>query len=99
MSRIAGKFSRQVRRLQNSYEKAKKRHAILDSPNMPSSVVAHIHYDENARTLRVVFVSGDVYDYRKVPLAVYHEMKAAKSKGIYLNRHIKPNYSFRKVTG
>ena len=79
--------------------KQKKRHTISNSHNMPSTVVAHIHYDEDTRTLRVVFVSGEVYDYRKVPLAVYNEMKAAKSKGIYLNRYIKPNYSYRKVTG
>ena len=64
---------------------------------MPSSVIANMHYDNAAATLRVVFVSGDVYEYRKVPAAVYMDMKAARSKGSYLNRVIKPKYSYRKV--
>jgi len=48
-------------------------------------------------TLRVVFVSGKVYDYKKVPLEVYKAMKNAASKGNYLNRHIKGNYDYKKL--
>ena len=76
----------------------RKRHTISGNHSMPSSVVANFHYDATARVLRVVFVSGEVYDYRKVPPAVYNEMKNSISKGVYLNRHIKPNYSYRKIT-
>jgi hypothetical protein len=64
---------------------------------MPSSVVATIRYDENTSTLRVVFVSGMVYDYKNVPEEVFHEMKKAGSKGTYLNKHIKGSYDFKKV--
>ncbi len=76
----------------------KKRHTILVSIAMPSSVIANMHYDNAASTLRVVFISGDVYEYRKVPVTVYNDMKASTSKGVYLNRMIKPNYSYRKVS-
>ncbi len=64
---------------------------------MPSSVVAAIQYDVNSSTLRVVYVSGAVYDYKKVPEAVYKEMKKASSKGEFLNKQIKPNYGFEKI--
>ena len=61
---------------------------------MPSSVVAAIKYDASSMTLRVVYVSGSVYDYKKVPEKVYAEMKGAFSKVEFLNKHIKPNYAF-----
>jgi hypothetical protein len=64
---------------------------------MPSSVVAAMKYDETASTLRIVYVSGMVYDYLKVPEKVYLELKNASSKGTYLNYNIKGKYKYRKV--
>ena len=66
---------------------------------MPSSVVAKMIYDEVTETLRIVYVSGMVYDYKKVPLKVYEAMKASDSKGTFLNQEIKGNYAFEKITG
>lgn len=65
---------------------------------MPSSVVARIHYYVETATLRVVYVSGTIYDYLNVPQEVYEEMKAASSKGTFLNNRIKGVYDFRKVS-
>ena len=64
---------------------------------MPSTVIDKMIYDEAANTLRVVFVSGDVYQSHKVPAAVYNAIKKASSKGRYLNKFIKGNYSYRKI--
>lgn len=64
---------------------------------MPSSVVAAIKYDVSTSTLRVIYISGSVYDYKDVPEKVYKEMKEAFSKGEFLNKHIKPNYEFEKI--
>ena len=64
---------------------------------MPSSVVAAIKYDAGASTLRVIYVSGSVYDYKEVPEKVYKKMKEAFSKGEFLNKHIKPKYEFEKI--
>jgi hypothetical protein len=64
---------------------------------MPSSVVANMVYDEPSKKLRVVFVSGAVYEYLKVPPAAYNEMKSAASKGEYLNKHIKGFYAYKKL--
>jgi len=64
---------------------------------MPSSVVAAIRYDATISTLRVIYVSGSVYDYKQVPEKVYKEMRTASSKGEFLNKRIKPNYEFEKT--
>ena len=64
---------------------------------MPSSVVAAIRYDEKVNKLRIIFQSGSIYDYLKVPVKIYNEMKTASSKGEFLNKHIKPNYEFEKI--
>ena len=64
---------------------------------MPSSVVAAMHYDDDTSTLRIIFTSGLIYDYLKVPKQVYQKMKNAKSKGTFLNKIIKEKYDYIKV--
>ncbi|MEP7141809.1 MAG: KTSC domain-containing protein, partial [Ferruginibacter sp.] len=64
---------------------------------MPSTVIAAMHYDRVSATLKIIFISGDVYDYKNVPEKIYKAMKTSGSKGTYLNQYIKPNYSFEKV--
>jgi hypothetical protein len=71
---------------------------LLKTLPMPSSVVSSFSYDPASATLRVVFVSGMVYDYLKVPEKVYMAMKASGSKGIFLNTKIKGHYSFKKIS-
>lgn len=64
---------------------------------MPSSVVAAIKYDAAASVLRVIFVSGMIYDYKNVPEEIYKAMKTASSKGTFLNTEIKGKYEFEKI--
>lgn len=64
---------------------------------MPSSVIATFYYDGALQELKIVFVSGLVYVYKDVPKAVYLDMKASRSKGIYLNKYIKPVYKYEKL--
>jgi hypothetical protein len=64
---------------------------------MPSSVVARMNYDAPSSTLRIVYVSGMVYDYKNVPPEVYEAMRTSDSKGSYLNRNIKGHYKFKKI--
>ncbi|HEY8896538.1 MAG TPA: KTSC domain-containing protein [Niastella sp.] len=65
---------------------------------MPSSVVAHIDYYPGSATLRITYTSGEIYDYLQVPLKIYEAMKKTTSKGSYLNKFIKPHFSYRKIT-
>ena len=64
---------------------------------MPSSVIANMIYQEETGVLRIIFVSGSIYEYLDVPPAVYAEMKTSGSKGIYLNKHIKKQFKFKKI--
>ncbi len=65
---------------------------------MPSSVISAIRYNAGTSVLRIIFVSGMVYESKKVPENVYKEMKVAASKGTFLNDHIKGVYNFKKVS-
>jgi len=56
---------------------------------MPGSVVSAIKYFPYTSTLRIIFVSGTIYDYTDVPEKIYNRMKMAFSKGTYLNKYIK----------
>jgi len=64
---------------------------------MPSSVVKAIKYDAPSHTLRVVYVSGNIYDYKEVPEKIYEKMRTAPSKGEFLNTRIKGHFSFQKI--
>ena len=48
---------------------------------MPSSVIAGIEYDKFSHTLRIVYVSGMMYDYKNVPEQIYTAMKSSLFKG------------------
>jgi len=62
---------------------------------MPSSVIAQVEYHD--ATLKIVYISGAVYEYQQVPESVFMAMKAATSKGSFLNRCIKGKYSYKKL--
>ena len=52
---------------------------------MPSSVIAAIDYDAAVSRLTVTFVSGRIYDYYAVPMAVVDAFRHARSKGTFFN--------------
>ncbi len=64
---------------------------------MPSTVISAFHYDPATAAMRIIFVSGNVYEYKNVPEKIYKEMKASGSKGSYFNIHIKDRYAFEKL--
>ena len=65
---------------------------------MPSTVIANMKYDPETERLTIVFISGLIYDYKNVPVTVYEELKNSRSKGIFLNKHIKGQYDYEKRT-
>ena len=64
---------------------------------MPSSVIRRFSYDEPHRRLRVMFTSGDVYDYDRVPPDVVEDLRAAPSKGRFFGPNIRTRYPYRRV--
>lgn len=64
---------------------------------MPSTVIRSFHYNAEEQVLKVIFISGSIYEYLQVPEEVYQSMKASSSKGEFLNRNIKGHYDFMKI--
>ncbi|HKG05053.1 MAG TPA: KTSC domain-containing protein [Pedobacter sp.] len=61
---------------------------------MPSTVVEKFEYDPEHKILTIVFKSGRVYQYKDVPYDAYISLRAARSKGRYLNKNIKGVYEY-----
>jgi len=64
---------------------------------MPSSVINRISYDHKSSILRIIFISGNIYDYLNVPLPVYYSLKQARSKGMFFNENIKGKFEFKRI--
>lgn len=64
---------------------------------MPSSVVNKYLYFPETEILRIIYQSGAVYDYLKVPSEIFERFKTVQSKGRFLNYVIKPKFKYRKV--
>lgn len=56
-----------------------------------------MHYDAGTKTLRIIYLSGAIYDYKNVPEEIYKDIKAAASKGAFLNGSIKGHFPFKKI--
>lgn len=64
---------------------------------LDSSSLASAGYDAARRVMEVEFLNGGVYEYGEMPEEVYHDFLAAESKGVFLNRVIKPNHPCRRL--
>lgn len=65
---------------------------VMDLFPVKSSSISAVGYDKDESKLGVRFPSGDEYEYYRVPLNVYQEMRAAPSVGVYFNEHVKFKY-------
>lgn len=63
-----------------------------------SKDIALVGYDSGENTLEVVFRSGGVYHYKKVPAEVHRDFLEAPSLGIYFRDNIKEKFSFEKIS-
>lgn len=79
-----------------SEDKGPKFGRLLTFPK--SSNLAHGRYAPNEKVLEIRFQSGGVYHYTDVPLSSWRGLRRAASAGRYLNRNIKPEYEFRKIS-
>jgi len=64
---------------------------------MPSTAIAHIHYDHTSERLTITFVTGRVYEYVNVPPEVAASFQSAFSKGVFFNGYIRDRYDFREI--
>ena len=64
---------------------------------MPPTVIKRFNYRPEAGLLEILFVTGRRYVYADVPPAEVEAFRAAFSKGIYFNRHIRDSYACREL--
>lgn len=65
-----------------------------------SSTIAEVGYEDGKLEVQFKDSKGNlssVYEYEGVPVALYHELLQAESKGSFLAHNIKGHYDFRKV--
>jgi hypothetical protein len=65
---------------------------------MPSTAIRFISYDEESQRLSVIFVTGRLYLYERVPKEVYEEFLSAPSRGSFFNSEIRDRYEYRAIT-
>lgn len=63
---------------------------------MPSSVIRKYYYKPELQVLTIIYVSRAVYDYLDVPQEVFDDFRAAYSKGVFLNKNIKPYFQYER---
>jgi len=68
------------------------------STAIQSTVLTSITYDEPNQLLLVEFRGGAIYCYLRVPLTIHQDLLAAPSKGAYLNRFVRAQFSFTRLT-
>lgn len=67
-------------------------------PQVSSSAIRRITYDDETATLFVLFASGRLYAYRDVPVAVKDALLSAPSHGAAFNALVRDRYPFTDMT-
>lgn len=61
-----------------------------------SSAISSVWYQFSSEILAVDYQNGSSYKYENVPYFVFEGIKTAKSKGKFINKHIKGSFKFSK---
>ena len=62
-----------------------------------STNILSMGYDEASETLEVEFVNGTIYQYYNIGSALFDQLRAASSKGQFLNVYIRNAYPYSRV--
>jgi hypothetical protein len=66
-------------------------------PQVQSSVMTFVKYDDDTGELDITFTSGKTYRYLHVPLEIYDGLLDAGSKGTFFNENIKDSFVCSEV--
>jgi hypothetical protein len=66
-------------------------------PQVQSSVMTFVKYDDDTGELDITFTSGKTYRYLHVPVEVYDGLLDAESKGEFFNDNIKDSFVYSEV--
>lgn len=67
-------------------------HVDIQSSNLKSA-----DYNTETEVLTIVFNSGGVYEYEKVPWMMFTKFRKAQSQGSFFNKNIARAYNYKKV--
>ena len=62
-----------------------------------SKNISQIGYDTAGHTLRILFSTGNIYEYDEVPEQIFRMFVDAVSKGAFFKSQIKFTYKYKKV--
>ena len=66
--------------------------------SVESNYLQSVGYDASEQVLEIEFKSGEVYQYKDVPIVVYTDLMNASSHGKYFNANIKDVYPNQKLS-
>jgi len=64
-----------------------------------STAIRSAAYDRDSSVLEIEFITRLVYQYQRVPRALFRALMAAKSKGRFFNEKIKDHFAGRLISG
>jgi hypothetical protein len=71
---------------------------MMDRQMVKSSNLKSIGYDQSSNILEIEFLSGQLYQYFKVPSQIYLALMKATSKGSYFHANIKEKYEYNHIS-
>jgi hypothetical protein len=63
----------------------------------PSSIIRGFRYDASKRQMVIIFMTGNVYVYDRVPPEVRAGLENADSQGVFFNEVIRDHFPCRRV--
>jgi hypothetical protein len=68
-------------------------------PDVDSTAIRYVGYDEEQARLTVTFMTGRTYRYDRVPAGLVGDFLAAESKGAFFNDKIRDRFPTRLIRG
>lgn len=62
-----------------------------------SKNILQIGYDPAKHVLRILFTTGNIYEYDNVPEEIYRMFMSSSSKGFFFRDQIKFRYNYKKI--
>lgn len=72
--------------------------SLMRYGTMPSTVIRRFMYMPEEQELTIEFVTGRRYVYSSVPPEDVEQFRAAFSKGVHFNRHIRDRFPCRELS-
>ena len=75
----------------------KKPEILLHQKVPDSSNIKHVAYQPALQIMQILFVSGRIYWYYKIPRSIYDGLINSESKGKYFWENIKSKYTYKRI--